>query len=150
MGNRWLLQGSDCVWCLSQVRNIRKVLREIDKPFGLYPNFLSPVSGNWVQRKYRPCGFSHEFPFGLAEPKWALAESQGRPPVPGFSGLDLPAPAYLTPPRLLRICLSQLCTPLHDPRLAGMSHFWLSLRSDFGKGPVTSPSPFDLAFHLQL
>lgn len=49
-----LLQGGDCAWCVSQVRNIRKVLREIDKPFGLYPNFLSPVSGNWVQRKYWP------------------------------------------------------------------------------------------------
>ncbi|KAB0380637.1 hypothetical protein FD755_008421, partial [Muntiacus reevesi] len=33
-----------------KVRNIRKVLREIDKPFGLYPNFLSPVSGNWMQQ----------------------------------------------------------------------------------------------------
>lgn len=36
-----------------QVRNIRKVLRDLDKPFGLYPNFLSPVSGNWMQREYR-------------------------------------------------------------------------------------------------
>lgn len=36
-----------------QVRNIRKVLRKINKPFGLYPNFLSPVSGNWMQREYR-------------------------------------------------------------------------------------------------
>lgn len=35
-----------------QVRHIRKVLRKIDKPFGLYPNFLSPVSGNWMQREY--------------------------------------------------------------------------------------------------
>lgn len=36
-----------------QVRHIRKVLRKIDKPFGLYPNFISPVSGNWMQREYR-------------------------------------------------------------------------------------------------
>lgn len=36
-----------------QVKNIRKVLKKIDKPFGLYPNFLSPVSGNWMQREYR-------------------------------------------------------------------------------------------------
>lgn len=36
-----------------QVRNIRKVLRKTNKPFGLYPNFLSPVSGNWMQREYR-------------------------------------------------------------------------------------------------
>lgn len=31
--------------------NIRKLLNKIEKPHGLYPNFLSPVSGNWVQRK---------------------------------------------------------------------------------------------------
>lgn len=69
---------SDCAWRLSQVRNIRKVLREIDKPFGLYPNFLSPVSGNWVQRKYWPLGFhSHGFPFGLPESRQA--------PAPGFT-----------------------------------------------------------------
>lgn len=37
-----------------QVMNIRKLLNKIEKPHGLYPNFLSPVSGNWVQRK---CGF---------------------------------------------------------------------------------------------
>lgn len=36
-----------------QVMNIRKLLNKIEKPHGLYPNFLSPVSGNWVQRK---CG----------------------------------------------------------------------------------------------
>lgn len=37
-----------------QVMNIRKLLSKIEKPHGLYPNFLSPVSGNWVQRE---CGF---------------------------------------------------------------------------------------------
>lgn len=35
-----------------QVMNIRKLLNKIEKPHGLYPNFLSPVSGNWVQRKW--------------------------------------------------------------------------------------------------
>lgn len=34
-----------------QVMNIRTLLNKIEKPHGLYPNFLSPVSGNWVQRK---------------------------------------------------------------------------------------------------
>lgn len=34
-----------------QVMNIRKLLNKIEKPHGLYPNFLSPVSGNWVQRE---------------------------------------------------------------------------------------------------
>lgn len=37
-----------------QVMNIRKLLNKIEKPHGLYPNFLSPVSGNWVQRE---CSF---------------------------------------------------------------------------------------------
>ncbi|XP_041096506.1 mannosyl-oligosaccharide 1,2-alpha-mannosidase IA-like, partial [Polyodon spathula] len=32
-----------------KVMNIRKVLNKIEKPHGLYPNFLSPVTGNWVQ-----------------------------------------------------------------------------------------------------
>ncbi|XP_044524668.1 mannosyl-oligosaccharide 1,2-alpha-mannosidase IC [Gracilinanus agilis] len=34
-----------------KVKNIRRVLNRTEKPKGLYPNFLSPVSGSWVQ----PC-----------------------------------------------------------------------------------------------
>lgn len=41
-----------CTLVPLQVMNIRKLLNKIEKPHGLYPNFLSPVSGNWVQRKY--------------------------------------------------------------------------------------------------
>lgn len=41
-----------CTLMPLQVMNIRKLLNKIEKPHGLYPNFLSPVSGNWVQRKY--------------------------------------------------------------------------------------------------
>ncbi|KAG8506700.1 Mannosyl-oligosaccharide 1,2-alpha-mannosidase IC [Galemys pyrenaicus] len=44
-----------------QVRNIRKVLRKIDKPFGLYPNFLSPVSGNWMQHHVSVGGLGDSF-----------------------------------------------------------------------------------------
>jgi len=44
---------SHCTVLSVQVMNIRKLLTKIEKPHGLYPNFLSPVSGNWVQRKYR-------------------------------------------------------------------------------------------------
>ncbi|KAF2982660.1 hypothetical protein EK904_008612, partial [Melospiza melodia maxima] len=33
-----------------EVRNIRRVLSRVEKPQGLYPNFLSPVTGSWVQR----------------------------------------------------------------------------------------------------
>lgn len=32
--------------------NIRRVLSRVEKPQGLYPNFLSPVTGSWVQRGY--------------------------------------------------------------------------------------------------
>ncbi|XP_036873686.1 mannosyl-oligosaccharide 1,2-alpha-mannosidase IC isoform X2 [Manis javanica] len=44
-----------------KVRNIRKVLRKIDKPFGLYPNFLSPVSGNWMQHHVSVGGLGDSF-----------------------------------------------------------------------------------------
>uniref|UniRef100_A0A2I3N876 alpha-1,2-Mannosidase n=1 Tax=Papio anubis TaxID=9555 RepID=A0A2I3N876_PAPAN len=44
-----------------KVRNIRKVLRKIEKPFGLYPNFLSPVSGNWVQHHVSVGGLGDSF-----------------------------------------------------------------------------------------
>ncbi|XP_045154866.1 mannosyl-oligosaccharide 1,2-alpha-mannosidase IC [Echinops telfairi] len=44
-----------------KVRNIRKVLRKIDKPFGLYPNFLSPVSGTWVQHHVSIGGLGDSF-----------------------------------------------------------------------------------------
>ncbi|XP_012784482.2 mannosyl-oligosaccharide 1,2-alpha-mannosidase IC [Ochotona princeps] len=44
-----------------KVRNIRKVLRNMDKPFGLYPNFLSPVSGNWVQQHVSVGGLGDSF-----------------------------------------------------------------------------------------
>ncbi|XP_022407657.1 mannosyl-oligosaccharide 1,2-alpha-mannosidase IC isoform X3 [Delphinapterus leucas] len=44
-----------------KVRNIRKVLRDIDKPFGLYPNFLSPVSGNWMQHHVSVGGLGDSF-----------------------------------------------------------------------------------------
>lgn len=44
-----------------KVRHIRKVLRKIDKPFGLYPNFLSPVSGNWMQHHVSVGGLGDSF-----------------------------------------------------------------------------------------
>ncbi|ELW47634.1 Mannosyl-oligosaccharide 1,2-alpha-mannosidase IC [Tupaia chinensis] len=45
----------------ASVRNIRQVLRKIEKPFGLYPNFLSPVSGNWVQHHVSVGGLGDSF-----------------------------------------------------------------------------------------
>uniref|UniRef100_A0A8C3W200 alpha-1,2-Mannosidase n=1 Tax=Catagonus wagneri TaxID=51154 RepID=A0A8C3W200_9CETA len=44
-----------------KVRNIRRVLRDLDKPFGLYPNFLSPVSGNWMQHHVSVGGLGDSF-----------------------------------------------------------------------------------------
>ncbi|KAM4600989.1 LOW QUALITY PROTEIN: mannosyl-oligosaccharide 1,2-alpha-mannosidase IA [Polymixia lowei] len=44
-----------------KVMNIRKVLNKIEKPHGLYPNFLSPVSGNWVQHHVSIGGLGDSF-----------------------------------------------------------------------------------------
>lgn len=35
----------------SKVDNIRKVLQDLEKPKGLYPNYLNPKTGKWGQRK---------------------------------------------------------------------------------------------------
>ncbi|KAG7233009.1 hypothetical protein INR49_007351 [Caranx melampygus] len=35
-----------------KVMNIRKVLNRLEKPQGLYPNYLNPNSGQWGQRKF--------------------------------------------------------------------------------------------------
>lgn len=34
-----------------RVQNIRSVLKDIEKPKGLYPNYLNPKTGKWGQRK---------------------------------------------------------------------------------------------------
>ncbi|TSK20175.1 Mannosyl-oligosaccharide 1,2-alpha-mannosidase IC [Bagarius yarrelli] len=44
-----------------KVMNIRKLLDRIEKPQGLYPNFLSPVSGNWVQHHVSLGGLGDSF-----------------------------------------------------------------------------------------
>uniref|UniRef100_A0A3Q2QV88 alpha-1,2-Mannosidase n=1 Tax=Fundulus heteroclitus TaxID=8078 RepID=A0A3Q2QV88_FUNHE len=46
---------------LLQVMSIRKLLNKIEKPHGLYPNFLSPVSGNWVQHHVSIGGLGDSF-----------------------------------------------------------------------------------------
>lgn len=33
--------------------HIRKLLAKMDRPNGLYPNYLNPRTGRWGQRKYR-------------------------------------------------------------------------------------------------
>ncbi|XP_030074651.1 mannosyl-oligosaccharide 1,2-alpha-mannosidase IC isoform X1 [Microcaecilia unicolor] len=44
-----------------KVMNVRQVLKRIEKPHGLYPNFLSPVSGNWVQHHVSVGGLGDSF-----------------------------------------------------------------------------------------
>ncbi|XP_029475704.1 mannosyl-oligosaccharide 1,2-alpha-mannosidase IC [Rhinatrema bivittatum] len=44
-----------------KVMNIRQVLKRIEKPHGLYPNFLSAVSGNWVQHHVSVGGLGDSF-----------------------------------------------------------------------------------------
>uniref|UniRef100_A0A6Q2YJ68 alpha-1,2-Mannosidase n=1 Tax=Esox lucius TaxID=8010 RepID=A0A6Q2YJ68_ESOLU len=44
-----------------KVMNIRRLLNKIEKPHGLYPNFLSPVSGNWVQHHVSIGGLGDSF-----------------------------------------------------------------------------------------
>ncbi|KAM6910762.1 mannosyl-oligosaccharide 1,2-alpha-mannosidase IA [Xenentodon cancila] len=44
-----------------KVINIRKLLNKIEKPHGLYPNFLSPVTGNWVQHHVSIGGLGDSF-----------------------------------------------------------------------------------------
>lgn len=35
-----------------RVMNIQQILKEIEKPKGLYPNYLNPKTGKWGQRMY--------------------------------------------------------------------------------------------------
>ncbi|XP_023668860.2 mannosyl-oligosaccharide 1,2-alpha-mannosidase IA isoform X1 [Paramormyrops kingsleyae] len=44
-----------------KVMNIRKLLNKIEKPHGLYPNFLSPATGNWVQHHVSVGGLGDSF-----------------------------------------------------------------------------------------
>lgn len=34
-----------------KVENIRMILKELEKPKGLYPNYLNPKTGKWGQRE---------------------------------------------------------------------------------------------------
>lgn len=35
-----------------RVMNIQQILKDIEKPKGLYPNYLNPKTGKWGQRKH--------------------------------------------------------------------------------------------------
>lgn len=36
----------------SKVENVRKVLKNLEKPKGLYPNYIHPKTGKWGQREF--------------------------------------------------------------------------------------------------
>ncbi|KAE8624531.1 hypothetical protein XENTR_v10005977 [Xenopus tropicalis] len=44
-----------------KVNGIRKLLSKIEKPHGLYPNYFSPISGNWVQHHVSLGGLGDSF-----------------------------------------------------------------------------------------
>ncbi|XP_015267115.1 PREDICTED: mannosyl-oligosaccharide 1,2-alpha-mannosidase IC [Gekko japonicus] len=58
-----------------KVANIRKVLNRIEKPQGLYPNFLSPVTGNWVQHHVSIGGLGDSFYEYLIK-SWLMSDKQ--------------------------------------------------------------------------
>ncbi|XP_034269398.1 mannosyl-oligosaccharide 1,2-alpha-mannosidase IC isoform X2 [Pantherophis guttatus] len=58
-----------------KVMNIRKVLNRIEKPQGLYPNFLSPVTGNWVQHHVSVGGLGDSFYEYLIK-SWLMSDKQ--------------------------------------------------------------------------
>jgi hypothetical protein len=37
----------------AKVDHIRRVIQSMDKPRGLYPNYINPKTGKWGQRKFR-------------------------------------------------------------------------------------------------
>jgi hypothetical protein len=36
----------------SKVNHVRKILNNLEKPKGLYPNYIHPKTGKWGRRKY--------------------------------------------------------------------------------------------------
>ncbi|XP_063167879.1 mannosyl-oligosaccharide 1,2-alpha-mannosidase IC [Candoia aspera] len=58
-----------------KVMNIRKVLNRIEKPQGLYPNFLSPATGNWVQHHVSIGGLGDSFYEYLIK-SWLMSDKQ--------------------------------------------------------------------------
>ncbi|KAM4796953.1 LOW QUALITY PROTEIN: mannosyl-oligosaccharide 1,2-alpha-mannosidase IC [Rhinophrynus dorsalis] len=60
-----------------KVNNIRKILRKIEKPHGLYPNYFSPTSGNWVQHHVSLGGLGDSFYEYLIK-SWLMSERQDK------------------------------------------------------------------------
>ncbi|XP_056413058.1 mannosyl-oligosaccharide 1,2-alpha-mannosidase IA-like isoform X2 [Hyla sarda] len=46
---------------IEKVNTIRRILKNMEKPHGLYPNYFSPVSGSWVQHHVSLGGLGDSF-----------------------------------------------------------------------------------------
>ncbi|XP_018413536.1 PREDICTED: mannosyl-oligosaccharide 1,2-alpha-mannosidase IC [Nanorana parkeri] len=60
---------------IEKVNTIRKILKKIEKPQGLYPNFFSPVSGSWVQHHVSLGGLGDSFYEYLIK-SWLMSAKQ--------------------------------------------------------------------------
>uniref|UniRef100_A0A8C5MFI3 alpha-1,2-Mannosidase n=1 Tax=Leptobrachium leishanense TaxID=445787 RepID=A0A8C5MFI3_9ANUR len=58
-----------------KVNTIRNILNKIEKPHGLYPNYFSPVSGNWVQHHVSLGGLGDSFYEYLIK-SWLMSAKQ--------------------------------------------------------------------------
>ncbi|KAI3364475.1 hypothetical protein L3Q82_011267, partial [Scortum barcoo] len=57
-----------------KVMNIRKVLNRLDKPQGLYPNYLNPNSGQWGQHHVSVGGLGDSFYEYLLKAGWLMSD----------------------------------------------------------------------------
>ncbi|KAG8451584.1 hypothetical protein GDO86_003689 [Hymenochirus boettgeri] len=60
---------------IDKVNTIRKILGKIEKPHGLYPNYFSPVTGNWVQHHVSLGGLGDSFYEYLIK-SWLMSAQQ--------------------------------------------------------------------------
>ncbi|XP_075051445.1 mannosyl-oligosaccharide 1,2-alpha-mannosidase IC isoform X2 [Mixophyes fleayi] len=60
---------------IEKVNIIRKILKKIEKPHGLYPNYFSPVSGSWVQHHVSLGGLGDSFYEYLIK-SWLISAKQ--------------------------------------------------------------------------
>ncbi|XP_063810244.1 mannosyl-oligosaccharide 1,2-alpha-mannosidase IC isoform X2 [Pseudophryne corroboree] len=60
---------------IEKVNTIRKILKKIEKPHGLYPNYFSPVSGSWVQHHVSLGGLGDSFYEYLIK-SWLMSAKQ--------------------------------------------------------------------------
>ncbi|XP_073428373.1 mannosyl-oligosaccharide 1,2-alpha-mannosidase IA-like isoform X2 [Dendrobates tinctorius] len=62
---------------IEKVNTIRRILKKMEKPHGLYPNYFSPVSGNWVQHHVSLGGLGDSFYEYLIK-SWLMSAKQDK------------------------------------------------------------------------